>query len=123
MALQHCVPGRCGNTEVFVQKSVLLTQAEAELTVEKLLSGLLLLNPSPECSGAVEPFLCIYYFGLCDSSGELYLPSSGECETLTTETCASEFQTAISLLGRESLPQCDLLSHTLFEMDCCKYFS
>ena len=55
-----------------------------EQQVQQLLNGLRFLNPTPECREVVEPFLCLYTFGLCDSSGELYLPSSGECETLTT---------------------------------------
>ena len=93
------------------------SQEDVELQVNSLLNRFQLLNPSPECSEVVEPFLCLYYFGLCDSSGELYLPSTGECETLKTQTCAREFQIAISFLGNASLPQCSTLPSDR-EIDC-----
>ena len=80
-----------------------------EQQAQQLLTGLQLLTPTPECRAVVEPFLCLYIFGLCDSSGELYLPSSGECETLTTETCVREWMMAVSLLGGDQLPQCNSL--------------
>ena len=111
---QKCISDRCGNTNIFVR--TLASQERLESEVSSLLSRLQLLSPSPECSEVVGPFLCFYYFGLCDSSGELYLPSSGECETLTTETCAREFQIAVSFLGSANLPQCNTLSPT--EIDC-----
>ena len=113
-ARQKCIPDRCGNSEVYVRMSA--SQGSLELQVSSLLDRLQLLRPSPECREVVEPFLCFYYFGLCDSSGGLYLPSSGECETITTETCAREFQIAVSVLGSANLPQCGTLSPT--ERDC-----
>ena len=85
----------------------------------RLLGGLGLLNPSSECLEAVAPFLCSYYFGLCSSDNQPYLPSSGQCETIATETCAAEFEQAIALLGRDALPQCETLPAVpTFEFDC-----
>ena len=89
-----------------------------EQQVQQLLNGLRFLNPTPECREVVEPFLCLYTFGLCDSSGELYLPSSGECETLTTETCAREWTMAVSLLPNDLLPKCGLLPEIPQAPDC-----
>ena len=103
--LQDCLTDQGTNSEVFVAASGTDLQQKAQL----LFTGLNILDPSPECREAVEPFLCLYVFGLCDSSGELYLPSSGECETLTTETCAREWTMAVSLLGSDQLPQCNSL--------------
>ena len=111
---QKCISECCGSTNIFVR--TLASQESLESEVSSLLSRLQLLSPSPECREVVEPFLCFYYFGLCDSSGELYLPSSGECEILTTETCAREFEIAVSVLGSANLPQCNTLSPT--EIDC-----
>ena len=112
--LQGCLPDRSNSTEIYI------SQMDGELDgletqVRQILGGLQLLSPSQECSAAVEPFICLYYFGLCDSSGELYLPSSGECETLTTETCASEWVMAQSLLSSDQLPQCNSLSSVVKE--------
>ena len=111
---QKCISDRCGSTNIFVR--TLASQESLESDVSSLLDRLPLLSPSPECSEVVGPFLCFYYFGLCDSSGELYLPSSGECETLTTETCAREFEMAVTFLGSANLPQCNTLSPT--EINC-----
>ena len=113
-ARQKCVPNRCGSSEIYVQMSA--SQEILESEVSSLLDLLRLLNPSPECGEEVGSFLCFYYFGLCDSSGELYLPSTGECETITTQTCAREFQIAVSFLGNASLPQCNTLLPS--ETDC-----
>ena len=106
-ARQKCVPDRCGSSEIYVRMSA--SQEILESQVSLLFNSLQLLNPSPECSEVAGPFLCFYYFGLCDSSGELYLPSTGECETITTQTCAREFQIAVGILGNASLPQCNTL--------------
>ena len=111
---QKCVPNRCGDNEVFIQTSP--SQKDLESNITFLLKGLQLINPSAECREVVEPFLCLYIFGLCDGSGELYLPSSGECQTLTTETCAREFQIAVGIVGRENLPQCRTLPPS--ELEC-----
>ena len=103
--LQDCLPGRNDSSDIYVNSS----NSEMEHHVGQLLSGLNFLNPTPECREAVEPFLCLYVFGLCDSSGELYLPSSGECETLTTETCAREWTMVQSFLPNVQLPMCESL--------------
>ena len=93
-------------------------QADLEQQVNQLLAGLQFLNPSTECENAALPFLCRFTFPLCDSSGDLYLPSSGECETLTTVTCAREWEEAVAFLGRERLPQCESLSERVESLQC-----
>lgn len=116
-----CESHDSGTGSVFIGASI--SQDEVEIQVSNLLSGLQLLNPSAVCMEAVEPFLCLYYFGLCDnSSGQLYLLSSEECETITTETCSNEFETAVHLLGSQNLPRCNLL-HTFIEMDISGEYS
>ena len=83
---------------------------ETEGQVNLLLNSLnTFISPSPECRAAVEPFLCLYLFGLCDSSGVAYGPSSEECVFISTDVCASEWSQANSLLiqvGRSPLPEC-----------------
>ena len=106
-SLQSCIPDLYNSTEVYVSSNGRQSELERQLTT--LLGGLKLIKPSLACQSAVVPFICFYYFSLCDD-GELYLPSSEDCITIASETCAVELQMAVSILGRESLPQCDLLS-------------
>ena len=109
-SLQNCIPDRCGSSEVYVPSSGRQIEIEQQLTT--LLTGLQLLNPSEVCQAAIVPFLCYYSFGLCDSSNELHLPSFRDCVLIGNQTCAAEFRTAISLVGRENLPQCETLPTT-----------
>ena len=106
-SLQNCIPDRCDTTDVYIPSTGNQSDIEDQLT--RLLGGLQLLNPSQECLAAVVPFMCSYYFSLCDSTGRLHQPSSSECAVIATETCAAEFQKAIQILGRETLPRCDIL--------------
>ena len=106
---QNCIPGLCNNsTEVFIPSGN--NQAELEQQVIAFLPLFDLLIPSPACIEAFVPFLCFFTFRLCNNStGELFLPSFGECEGLTTETCAREFQTAASIMDTNELLQCQQL--------------
>ena len=116
-SLQNCIPDRCGSSEVYVPSSGRQIEIEQKLTT--LLTGLPLLNPSEECQAAIVPFLCFYSFGLCDSNNQPHLPSFEDCVQIGNQTCAAEFQMAISLLGRDALPQCETLSAVpTFEFDC-----
>ena len=109
-SLQNCIPDRRGSSEVHIPSSGRQIEIEQQLTT--LLTGLQLLNPSEECQAAIVPFLCFYSFGLCDSSNQPHLPSIEDCVRIGNQTCAAEFRTAISLVGRENLPQCETLPTT-----------
>lgn len=106
-SLQSCIPDRCNTTEVYIPSTGNQSELEQQLTA--LLGGLQRLEPGPECQAAVVPFLCSYYFRLCDSDGRVHQPSSAECATIASETCAAEFQRAIQILGSGNLPRCDVL--------------
>ena len=106
-----CGINKPGDSDVYISTQG-GDQDDVESQVLMLSNGLQLLSPSLECEEAVLPFLCLFAFPLCDGNGRLYQPSSGECETLTTETCAREWQMAVSFLGSENLPQCDFLPVT-----------
>ena len=77
-------------------------------------------NSLSQCQQTVVvPFLCSFLFGLCDSNGELYLPSSEECRVVTEDLCQSEFQLAMVLIANNTnlqLPQCEALPDT--SLDC-----
>ena len=107
LTLQGCLPNRQGSRDVYVSVA---DQVETEGQVNLLLNGLRnFIRPSHECQAAVEPFLCLYLFGLCDSSGVAYEPSFEECVFISTDVCASEWTRANNLLiqvGRSPLPEC-----------------
>ena len=107
LTLQGCLPNRQGNRDVYVSVT---DQVETEGQVNLLLNSLRnFIRPSCECRAAVEPFLCLYLFGLCDSSGVAYEPYFEECVFISTDVCASEWARANNLLiqvGRSPLPEC-----------------
>ncbi len=69
-----------------------------------------ILSPSTECLDAVDPFLCLYYFGLCDSSGNLFEPSTETCVAISTDICQREWSIAENFV---TLPTCDIFDNTL----------
>ena len=83
---------------------------ETEAQVNLLLNSLRdFVRPSHECRAAVEPFLCLNSFGLCDSSGVAYRTSFEECVFISTDVCAPEWPRANNLLiqvGLSPLPEC-----------------
>ena len=106
---QQCLTND-GNNEIHIPSNV--DQDEVEELIRTLISALPLLQPTPECSSEILPFLCFSYFGLCDSDGNLLQTSSEQCETIRDETCASEYNTAMAFV---QLPQCELLQDTTIE--------
>ena len=91
-----------------------------EQLASQLLLGLQSLPANSRCQRTlVVPFLCSFLFRLCDSNGELYLPSSEECRVVTEDLCQSEFQLAMALIANNAnlqLPQCESLPDT--SLDC-----
>ena len=106
---QHCLTNNNGS-QIYTPANG--DQQQLEQQVTQLIGGLQFLTPSPECNETAIPFICFYYFGLCDSSGEILLPSATQCETVSNETCAREFQMAVTTLGSNALPQCENLPST-----------
>ena len=106
-SLQNCIPDLCGSTEIYISSDSMQSVVEEQLTL--LLGGLRFLSPSTACLEAAEPFLCAYYFNLCDG-GELYRPSFEDCVTIASETCRDEFEAAVRFGMSERLPRCELLS-------------
>ena len=68
---------------------------------------------SPGCAAQVRPFLCLYFFGLCDSvKGVSYQPSAGHCRNLRDDVCAEEWA-LVQIFGQSvpnvpALPNCDV---------------
>ena len=62
LTLQGCLPDRQSSGDVYV---AVTNQVEIEGQVNQLLNNLnTFIRPSPGCRAAVEPFLCLYLFGL-----------------------------------------------------------
>ncbi len=88
---------------VYISSDVDQTATESEVML--LQEGLSILSPSTECLDAVDPFICLYYLGLCDSSGNLFEPSTETCATISTDICQREWSTAKMFV---TLPTCDM---------------
>ena len=60
---------------------------------------------SPECAAEVKPFLCLYFFGLSDTSnGVVFQPSTSHCKNLRDDVCKLEWYLAQQIIR---LPDCD----------------
>ena len=92
-------------------------QAASELTVSRLIQGLPLLSPSPECEETIKPFLCLYLFGSCDTDNQLHQATQADCLRLRDGVCAQEWALAERFLGPGVLPDCDTL---IKEGDSCQ---
>lgn len=76
---------------------------DAELALSYLRLGL----ATDECEAEVVPFLCLYFFGLCDVTTEnSYQPSACQCRNLRDRVCKQEWMYAVNF-GLE-LPDCDV---------------
>ena len=123
LPLQGCLPDRLSSRDVYISAT---NQEAVEAQASELLSGLDLLGPSPECRAAVQPFLCLYLFGLCDSRSTAYLPTFEECILISTDVCESEWATAnsfLSLRGLPSLPVCTSFPSTASAISGNRFFS
>ena len=79
---------------------------DEETRASQLLPLLNFLNPSAACSEAVVPFLCVFLFGLCDSSGVSIQPTSTQCEQIRDVLCPDEWMVA-SQFDDVELPDCN----------------
>ncbi len=81
------------------------------------------LKPSAECEGDLLSYVCLSLFGVCTDNGEVVRPSSGQCERLRTEVCASELERAEADAtppeAADQLFQCATLSN--YSICDCKF--
>ena len=78
---------------------------DEEDTASQLLPLLNLLRPSAACTEAVVPFLCVFLFGLCDSSGVSIQPTSVQCEQIRDVLCPDQWRQAALVVD---LPDCSI---------------
>ncbi len=79
---------------------------QAEKKAMSFFGGLPFLSPSPECVTDLNPFLCLYLFGSCDSNNQSHQVTQADCERLRDDVCAREWAQAERILGEGVLPQC-----------------
>ena len=106
LALQDCLPGRQHISDVYIST---INQEEMEMQANQLLNGSNAVNPSSECRATLQPFLCLYLFGLCSYSGVTYQPSFEECKHISTNVCLSEWaqmNKLLMMLEMPTLPEC-----------------
>ena len=115
---QECFSGSAGsNGDILIRSDI--NQETVETDAELLINGALsFLNPSAECLAAIRPFLCLYLFGVCDSSSQLRQVSSSECVDLRDDICATEWSAAVGFLGPGKLPVCEELSVQMADKSC-----
>ena len=67
--------------------------------------------PRSECTTnpQIRPFVCLYYFGLCDMDTRVsYRPCASQCKNIRDNICKDEWIT-LANLGFVRLPNCDYL--------------
>ena len=88
---------------VYISSSIDLQESESIAFRIKSLQSFL----SPNCRKVVMPFACLYLFPLCGDNHKIYFPSSKECISISTKSCADEWENAKMLIN--SLPDCKSL--------------
>ncbi len=87
---QRCLPNSGAVTissGVYVPETV--DQESNEDTLRKLDDiPLEVFGATPECVSALKPFVCLFYFGLCDeATNKTVRPSFKQCRKLKSATC------------------------------------
>ena len=111
MSLQTCFSGKASTLNI----PSIVDQETGEMDAQSLMSGLNFLQPTEECREAIVPFICLFTFKLCDSSGHLHTVLRGDCLTIRDDVCADEWQQAVSFLGDGVLPICEDLPDNVAE--------
>ena len=99
LSLKSCYMGDAGTDHPDVVTDAHIEDAELVLHYLDLATS--------ECKAEVKPFLCLYFFGLCDLTTKTsYQPSASQCKNLRDRVCRQEWITAVKF-GLE-LPDCDV---------------
>lgn len=103
LSLKTCYVGDDGTSYPAVATDAHME--DAELALSYLSLGL----ATHECEAEVTPFLCHYFFGLCDlTTKSSYQPSASQCRNLRDRVCKQELEWLTKVnLGLE-LPDCDV---------------
>ena len=99
-SIKNCLLSNNESSHPLVVTESELKNAESALATVKRFA-------SDTCAVEVKPFLCLYFFGLCDSySGVSYQPTASQCKNLRGSVCSMEWSLAVAF-GLD-LPDCDM---------------
>ena len=90
-----------------------MTKDGQQLASEVLL-GLQALGASETCITEAAPFLCLYAYGLCSSTGVYIQPTLSQCVEVRDNLCSLEWTTALNF--DIALPDCNQFA---FESQTC----
>ena len=103
---KRCSPALNQTSSLYISSNVNVQESEsAILQLLRLKNSL-----SSKCQVAILPFICLYLFPLCGENHTEYLPSFGECNSISNDICKVEWQMAQQLLSN-SLPNCAALPY------------
>jgi len=77
-----------------------------EQLASQVFQGLEFLRASESCTREAVPFICLYAYGVCSSSGEYLQPTFTQCEELSDSLCQREWEAAVSF--GIALPDCGI---------------
>lgn len=108
-SLSNCLPSYNDGNGVFIQSN----QSENFFLLLDALN-----STSNECRDVALPFFCVYFFGLCDSTGKAYRPSYRQCVDISTNLCATEWL-LIGNISNLTLPNCESFPNETVLTDTC----
>ena len=114
MFLQSCYQAGSASSLMLKVPST-IDQAVLDSRASWQFNSLIYLNPTQECSDAIQPYICLNLFGLCDINGDYRTILRGECLRLRDGICSREWQTAHSFLPAGILPVCEDLPDEMDE--------
>lgn len=111
LSYQNCLPAHSSSNDSVIYISSTVEQSRWENGASSLL-GLKYLVPKP-CQDKLIPFLCLYFFNLCNKeTGTLLKPSSQQCVELRDKVCATNWKRAMKIdQFAHLIPNCDSLPH------------
>ena len=92
----------------------LLVTTDGQQLASQVLLGLQALGASETCITEAAPFLCLYAYGLCSSTGVYIQPTLSQCVEVRDNLCSLEWTTALNF--DIALPDCNQFP---FESQTC----
>jgi hypothetical protein len=111
---QQCLGEDSNSSEIHVP----LRKDQQEIAEEEVIriASAIESAASQMCFEELTSFMCLHYFGLCGSNGQVYLPSFQQCEIIGHQICATDLETIGRFLQIRLM--CHLLPNTTVLSEC-----